>query len=185
MGEEPILKITYVKPFEFQKKPFFVGTGLSTDVSLKDAQNMQNLVKNCVKYVKELGLENTISATKKLNKAGCYLFIIEANPPYKFVLHFDPVYNQRTTGEVQAYLQKLGSTEVDVIGVAKNIIECSRKKLGYSAAKFYTDTQNSQEGATLKVFYSELFKYNGKEYVVGTGIPIERMFTEFDKKDQV
>jgi|GEM_PF-1734944 len=183
VGEEPILKITYIKPFEFQKKQFFVGTGLAADISLKDARDLQNLVKNCVKYIKEVGLENTISAAKKSNKAERYLFIIETKRPYKFALHLDPVYDQHTTDEVQSHLQSLGSTETNITEIAENIIEASRKGLGYSASKFFVDTQNLQKGTTIKVFYSELFKYNEKEYVVSTGIPIERMFNEFDKEN--
>jgi len=176
-GENPILKITYIKPFEYDKRKLFIGTGFPADISLEKAQDLQKFVQNGIKFINEVGLENAISAAKKLNKPERYLFIMEIDPPQKFILHVDPNYDQHTPTEIQAYINSLGKADVSITELCSNLAEHTKNGGGFAGFKFLINTQKPQAGVTLKVYYTELLNYQGKKYVIGTGIPIEQSYS--------
>ncbi len=179
-GEDPTLKIVYTKPFEYEKKKLFIGTGLPADISLAQARDLEKMVENSLQLIQDIGLENALSAAKLTNKPNRYIFIMEAEYPYKFLLHADPHYNQHNAPQIQAYINSRGKSSMNIAELTRNLAEHSKKGGGFAGFTFLIDTQNPEKGITLKVYYTKLLTYKGKQYVVGTGIPIERAYTELD-----
>ena len=183
IGEKPTLKIAFVKPFEYEKKKLFIGTGLPADISLEQAGDLEKMVKDSIQLIKDIGLENALSAAKRTNKPDNYIFIMEAEYPYKFILHADPHYNQHDALQIQAYIDSRGKSNMNIKDLTRNLAEHSKKGGGFAGFTFLIDAQNPGKGITLKVYYTKLLTYKGKQYVVGTGIPIERAYAELDSKN--
>jgi len=183
IGEKPTLKIAYVKPFEDGKQKLFIGTGLPADISLEQADDLEKMVKDSMQLIQDIGLENALSAAKRTNKPERYIFIMEAEYPYKFILHFDPHYHQRDAQQIQAYMDSRGKSSMNIEDLTRNLAEHSKKGGGFAGFTFLIDTQNPGKGITLKVYYTKLLTYKGKQYVVGTGIPIERAYAELDSNN--
>lgn len=168
------LKIAYVKSFEYKGKKYLLGTGLPADIPGDQAKDIMQFVDDGIAMVKEIGLDNAISAIKRLNKSEKYLFIGFVKPPYKFILHASPYFDDKTSAQGQAYLSAHGQNAINVDSVFKKIGSTAQKGGGFLAYEWFEDAQSPQSAITLKVAYTKPFTFNGIEYTMSSGIPIDQ-----------
>lgn len=168
------LKITYVKKFVYNKRKYFLASGHLTPVSAQDVQRMEDTVNDAIKRIRSIGLDNAVSELKKQNRPHSFLFINEAQPPYRYLLHANPEFNNFTADEVnQYYHKKFKQFPLNVIELVQKISNFAQQGGGLHALEYLVNPDEPQEGKSLEIAYTLPFEYNGKKYFISLGIPTE------------
>ena len=137
-------------------------------ISTEKIQHMKQRLDQAYNLNQTIGLENMISALKQTNKPDDYIFVVDAEPPYTYILHPSIYYNQKTAPEVQTYLNKI-SRKFHLVPFAPKASALARKGGGILVDTFFKNIDDPAEGVGLKVSFVKPFTINNHLYYLSTG----------------
>jgi signal transduction histidine kinase len=161
------LKISYIKPLMYNNQPYFIGTGLYSQ-NIPDHIIIPNRVEIILKKIERDGLKPVLPIINNETDPESYVFLFEAHPPYIVVAHGG---NNKFIGKTADQLQNLvfpgiKSSDYSMPKLLENLARKAKNGGGFHAYLWRTSLNKPEQ---LKISYSKLLIYNGKEYVIGTG----------------
>ena len=162
------IRIAYAKTFEIGRKKYTAVNGYRLMISTEKIQHMKQRLDQAYNLNQTIGLENMISALKQTNKPDDYIFVVDAEPPYTYILHPSIYYNQKTAPEVQLYLNQV-SKKFHLVPFAPKAAELARKGGGILVDTFFVNIDDPTEGIGLKVSFVKPFTINKNLYYLSSG----------------
>lgn len=168
------LKIAYVQKFSHNKKNYMLATGRITHITDTQVKELENTAKHALNLIKTIGLDNAISTLKKTPQTDRFIFITQAEPPYRYLLHPNPLFNNSTTKDIQAYYSRFKNFPINVTELVKKIVSFTQEGGGLHAFEYLVNPDAPEEGNSIEVSYSVPFEYAGKKYFISIALPIEQ-----------
>lgn len=166
------LMISAIQKFRYNGKEFILRTGYSPfDAPLDLIPKLTKRVRDVLKLIGEVGLENAVSIVNKENKPEAYLFIDEMDPPYKPLAHGYTQVLHAGRYETMTGKSKLSPFNFDIMKKVKSDIRHAQAGGGLVAGLWKKNKPNSP--VMLKVTFLKPLYIRNKSYDLGTGYLFE------------
>ena len=169
--KDPIeFRLAYVCPFVHNKNKLYLYSDY-TQPWLKDYVRTEFpvVVDRTLDLIKTIGLENTISSLRSTNNTRLYVFVFEAQFPYRTIENFESRLNGKTAQEATAYARKISPYAVDYTKMLAEMADFARKVGGFYTYEYHEFKKYAP--TKLKIAYLKpvtvVDGLKKKEYIIG------------------